>query len=109
MIAGRLDRRVQFTRATLADDGLASSEVWADYGEAVWASKQDLRDSEKWRAGEVAASVTTRFQVRWNSITETVTPKDRLTCDGREYDIVGVKEIGRREGIELTCAARADA
>lgn len=31
-----------------------------------------------------------------------------LTFDGRTFDIVGIKEIGRREGIEITAAARAE-
>ena len=90
------------------DDGLAKSETWTDYGDAVWASKADISDGERWRAGEVSAQVTTRFRVRWNGTTSAITPKDRLACEGREYDITGIKEIGRREGLEITAAARAD-
>lgn len=108
MQAGPLDRRVQFLRATLADDGLASAETWDDYGLPVWASKADISDGERWRAGEVAAHITTRFRVRWSQFTADITPKDRLECEGRTYDITGIKEIGRREGIEITAAARAD-
>lgn len=106
--AGQLDRRVQFQRATLTDDGLSKVETWADHGSAVWASKSDIGDGERWRAGEVAAHITTRFRVRWSLFTAGITPKDRLTCEGREYDISGIKEIGRREALEITAAARAD-
>lgn len=108
MQAGKLDRRVQFRRAVLADDGLASTEVWADYLGPVWAEKTDISDGERWRAGAVAAHVTTRFRVRHSSETATLTPKDRLVCEGRTYDISGIKELGRRVGLEITAAARAD-
>lgn len=108
MQAGPLDRRIQFRRAGIGDDGLSASEAWADYGSPVWASKADISDGERWRAGEVAAHVTTRFQVRWSLFTAGITPKDRLVCEGRTYDITGIKEIGRRERIEITTAARTD-
>lgn len=108
MQAGRLDRLVQFRRAALADDGLTVSEQWADFGEVVWAEKADISDGERWRAGAVAAHVTTRFRVRWSGIASEITPKDRLVCDGRDYDISGIKEIGRRQFLEITAAARTD-
>jgi hypothetical protein len=37
-----------------------------------------------------------------------LSPKDRLTFDGRVFNIIGVKEIGRREGLEISASARAD-
>jgi SPP1 family predicted phage head-tail adaptor len=104
-----LDRRVQFLRATLADDGLSHVETFGPHGDPVWAHKTELSDGERWRAGEVAAHVTARFVVRWSHFTAGVTPKDRLTCEGRTYDISGVKEReGRRQWLEITAAARAD-
>ena len=106
--AGALDRRVQFRRATLSDNGLEQVEVWADYGAEVWASRSDISDGERWRAGEVQAHVTTRFQVRSSAFTRAITAKDRLTCEGREFDISGIKQIGRRDRLEITAAARAD-
>ena len=108
MHAGRRDRSVQFRRATLAHDGLSSAETWADHGSPQWASKRDVSDGERYRAGEVAASLTARFQVRYSIFTAGITPKDRLECEGRTYNIVGIKEIGRREGLEITAAVRVD-
>jgi len=108
MLAAVLDRRVQFVRLALVDDGLSSSETWADHGQPVWASRKDISDGERYRAGEVAAHITTRFQVRYSIFTDGITPKDRLVCDGVEFDIVGKKEVGRRIGFEITAAARAD-
>ncbi len=108
MLAGNLDRLVQFRRATLAHDGLANAETWADHGSPQWAAKRDVSDGERYRAGEVAASLTTRFQVRYSIFTAAITPKDRMTCEGREYNILGIKEVGRREGLEITAAVRID-
>lgn len=109
MIIGSLDRRVQFRRATLSDDSMAQVETWADHGGPVWAQKKEISDGERWRAGEVAAHVTARFVVRWSSFTADLTPKDRLVCEGRNYDIAGIKEIdGRRQWLEITAAVRID-
>lgn len=108
--AGPLDRLVQFRRRSLAQGPFGQVDAWADYGVPQPASKSDLSDGERWRAGEVQAHVTTRFLVRWNALTDGLTPVDRLVCDGREYEIVGIKEgAGRRQWLEITCAARIDA
>lgn len=108
MGAGAFDRRIRFRRAKLEDDGLSTVEVWADHGAPVWASRRDISDAERWRAGEVQAHVTTRFVVRSSAFTRGIDPRDRLICDGREFEIVGIKEVGRRDRLEITAAARAD-
>jgi SPP1 family predicted phage head-tail adaptor len=74
----------------------------------VWASVLPVSDGERWRAGEVAAHITARFTVRWSQFAAGITPKDRLIYKDAEHDIFSVKEIGRREWIEITAAARAD-
>lgn len=108
--AGKLDRRVQFRRAQMIDDRLQSREAWVDHGSPVWAGKVDASDAERLRAAQVQATISARFTVRWSPFTVDLTPKDRLVCEGREYDITGIKETGaRREFLEITCAARVDA
>ena len=106
--AGDLDRRVQFQRASLSDDGFGSVEVFADHGSALWAKKTDVSDAERWRSAEVSAGITSRFVVRSSNFTRDLTPKDRMTCEGVSYDISGIKEIARRQWIEITASARAD-
>jgi len=109
MNAGKLDRLVQFRRYEEVDDGFGESENWQDHGPLIHASKTDVSDAERWRAGEVSANITTRFVVRWTSFTRDITPKDRMVCEGLEYDITGVKEgRGRRQWIEITTSARSD-
>lgn len=109
MQAGKLDRRVQFRRFTPTEDGFTTVEVWANHGVPVWASKREASDRERMAAMEVSATITARFQVRYSAFTAGITPKDRLICEGREFNIVGIKELGRREGFEITANARADA
>lgn len=108
MDAGKLDRRVQFRRFALADDGFTSVEAWANHGLPVRASKREASDRERMAAMEVSATITARFHVRYSAFSAGITPKDRLTCEGREYNITGIKELGRRVGFEITASARAD-
>lgn len=93
-------------------DGLGHFvEEWQDMT-TVSASKTDIRDAERVAAQQVGSTVTSRFGIRWSERVDDITPKDRLRYpageDGREFDIKAVKEIGRREGLEITAAARSD-
>ena len=109
MTASALDRRVQFWRATLVDDGLSHVEEWAKHGAPCWALRQDVSDGEKWRAAELQASITTRFQVRSSEFTREITPRDRIECEGQTFEITGIKQAGgRRQFIEITAARRTD-
>ena len=49
-----------------------------------------------------------RFQIRYSSTVANLDTRDWVLFDGRTYDLIAVKEIGRREGLELTGAARAE-
>lgn len=105
MEAGKLDRRVTIERATVVlDDFGGEVTTWTALA-TVWASYEPVSDGEKWRAAEVAATVTARFRIRWGF---DVKVTDRLIFDGRVFDIIGVKEIGRREGQEITTSARGE-
>lgn len=103
MDAGRLDRRVQFLRAQVVDDGLQTRpHQYVAHGPAVWASKTPISDGERFRADTVMQDMTDRFVVRYSALTAGITGADRLVCEGMTYGISGRKEIGRREGIEIT-------
>jgi head-tail adaptor len=108
MDAGRLDRWLQFQRSTLTDDGFGMVETWADHGHPVWGSKSDLSDAERFRNGMSDAEMVSRFRVRSSAFSRGLTPKDRLTCEGRTYAIIGIKEVGRYDGLEITARVRAD-
>jgi SPP1 family predicted phage head-tail adaptor len=111
MKAGSLDRRIDILRhtATGKDTMNAQVKTWAPItSEPIPAAKEDIRDGERFRASEQGATITTRFQVRWSPAVADVDPTHRIQFDGREYDIAGVKEIGRREGLEITASARSE-
>lgn len=108
MQAGKLDRRVTLQSVTVTRDAYnAPAVTWADVA-TVWASYQPVSDGERFRAGERAAEISARFQIRYSSQVKAVSPVWRLTFEGRVYEINHVKEIGRREGLEITAVARGD-
>lgn len=108
LTAGQMDRRITIRRATTATNDFGEAvPTWCDLV-TVWASKEDIRDSERFQAQEVGADRTTRFRIRYSQAVADVTPKDTIVYDGRTYNIVATKELGRRVGIEITASARAD-
>lgn len=108
MQAGKLDRRITLQRATTTANSLNEPiQTWAAIA-TVWAAKMEVRDSERQRAAETAAVIDTRFQIRWSSQVSDIDAADRVVFGGRTFNILGVKEIGRREGLELSCQARSE-
>lgn len=108
MRSARLDRRITIQRATYTQNGLGEQIPTWNTLATVWAEVMPVSDGERIRAMEVSAEITTRFRIRYSSTVASVNPKDRVAYDGRVYDIVGVKELGRRGGLEITANARAD-
>lgn len=106
--AGRLDRRITIQRFTeTRDEYNEAVQLWATLA-TVWASYEPLSDGEAFRAGETMAEASARFVVRYSTTLADLTPKDRLTFDGGTWQVVRVKEIGRREGLEITTKSRSD-
>ena len=110
MIAGKRDRRIKIERRTSTLDSFGGEIVtWVEVGTGWWASSQPVKDSEAFRNSEATATITHRFQILWSAQAwAEIDPRGRITFDGRLYDIVAVKEIGTREGIELSATARAE-
>lgn len=106
--AGSLDRRISIERATATTNALNETILTWECLTEVWAAVEEVPDGERWRAAEVAADVTTRFTIRWSGVVADVNPKDRIVYKDRIHDVKRVKELGRREGIEITASARAD-
>lgn len=108
MKAGALDRTIVLQRATLAPNAMNEPvETWGTLATRR-ASYQPVSDGERSQAAEVAAVIDCRFQIRWSADVASLSPKDRLTFEGRVFDIRGVKEIGRRQGLEISARARAE-
>lgn len=108
MDAGRLDVRIVILRATSTPNAMNEAvETWNTLA-TVWASKTPVMDGEKWAAGQTLADATVRFTIRWSSAVADVNPRDRISYDGRTWDIQGVKDMGRDAYREITATARAE-
>lgn len=78
---------------------------WEDYA-TVWCQKKDVKGLEKWVAQQVKAELDTTFAIHYR---DDVSPVNRIVFEGREYDILQVLEIGRRESLDIVAKARAEA
>lgn len=111
MKAASLDRRVTVqirTRVQSAASG-EETEVWADLF-TVWMSKREMRTTERWMADQEVAEVDSSFRARWSPALLEVRPDThRLVHRGRVFDIHGVIDLGRLDGVEFSCKARGEA
>ena len=104
MKAGLLDRRVMLQRRTVVyDDYGGEIEAWAELA-TVPAQVIEQSGREFLAADQIQAEKRVLFRLRW---IEGVTVLDRVSHDGRLHNIQDVKELGRREGVELATVAAA--
>lgn len=107
---GELNRRIIFVGDTITGRTPKGGPIFAVGGLArAWAKKTDASDSERIAAQQVGSQITARFITQWSKRLAGIDPKARIVCAGTTYDISGVKEIGRRDWLEWTATARADA
>jgi SPP1 family predicted phage head-tail adaptor len=73
----------------------------------VRAKRRDISDGEKDAAGQIGATLMTRFVVRSSSNTRVVLPTDRISHDGLIWNIKGIKQAdeGRNRFLEITAIA----
>lgn len=102
MRAGSLHRRIMIQRSTPDDswDG-AGLEVWSDL-HSCWAEVRQQGGREFLTDLGVSAEVRRVFYIRWFA---GIKPADRVVYDGVPHNIVEVREIGRRDGVELHALA----
>lgn len=106
MRAGRLDRRLTLYRPVEGDDGFATVDDGPGAVATVAASRRDVKAGEGFQASGVEAETWVVFEIRWS---RTVAPIDTtwtVCCEGRFYNVTGVRELGRREGLEISAAER---
>lgn len=106
--AGRRDRRITLRKASLTYDGYNQPVHGDAYLADVWASWRRASARERLASGQVGAQATDIFEIIWSPTVATLNAKDRLEYHGLIYDILDVAEIGRREGLTITAAARTD-
>lgn len=103
MKAGTLDRRIVIEYATTVRDAVGQEiETWADFA-SVWASRNDVRGTERFSAEQPFAARTARYRLRYVA---GITEEMRIVDDGVTYDIIGIADNGRQGWVELTAEAR---
>jgi len=110
MGAGDLDRIIVIQRATTEPDELNSPVLtWSDFLTAA-AKRVDVADGEKFAAGGIGGFLTARFTIRSHDLARGILPSDRLLHEGREWNIVGMKETadGRFRFLEITASVAAE-
>ncbi len=102
MKAGPLDRRVMLQRKTVVyDDYGGEIEAWAELA-TVPAQVVQQSGREFLAADQTQAERRVLFRIRWF---DGLTALDRVLHESRVHNIQDVKELGRREGVELMTVA----
>lgn len=105
----RFNRRIQLRRFGEVDDGYQQVKDWSDHGSPIWSAREDMGADEKAAAGWIEATQAARFTVRSTAFTRGLTPKDRLTSGGVEFEIKGISEIGLRYRLQIVAIAKVAA
>lgn len=108
MDAGKLDRRVRLEQytTTQAPNG-EPTKAWTTLA-TVWAEKIEANGQERFSSQQFIGKVARSFRFRWSNATSQVTVKSRLVFDGVTHEIIAMREIGFRDGIEVDCVARSE-
>ena len=104
--AGKLDRRIVIRRpGPVVDDGFGSQPgALADYA-TRWASWQPARGREVFENMGREAKAGGTFWLRYDNTTAGIRTTDVVRFQDRDWDIVSIQEVGRREGVELIVVA----
>ena len=120
MQGGRLDRRIDIERKTVTQDEFGEEIVtWAKIVQRRAASVTPVRGEERFASDQFIAEQQVEFRIRYSSTVADVNPLDRIIypassdADSPElepqiFDIIEVSEIGRREGLKIVAARRAE-
>lgn len=102
MRAGKLDKIITIERVTTTVDEYGTPvEGWAEVA-TVRAQLIQSTTEEFMRSFGVSSETAVIFRIRHM---DGITLADRVTYDGRHHDLKEIKELGRREGLDLRCVA----
>jgi len=106
---GALDREVTIECLVAQGDAGYPTEKWDTLEHGVFMSKVDLRGSEKFLAGQIAANVDTKWELQWRDDMDPdcldIPKTRRLVHKGRIFDITAAMMIGRQDGVRLLTVA----
>lgn len=97
---GVMDRALVLqTRVFSQDETGGKVETWINTA-SIWAQVINMRSGEKIAAGAERTHAMVQFRIRWRAITE---GDNRITYQGRDWNITAIDEEGRRDRLILTC------
>ena len=104
---GLADRRITIQSLSVVQDAAGQPiETW-DGTVTVWSRLINQTGGERFTAQQVIGSSVITFRIRYRDGLDV--KQNRVLYDGHEYDIHAIRELGRREAIELDCSARSEA
>lgn len=101
MRPSEMDRRVTVQRVTYVDDGFGTVEEYADLFDC-WAEVRQSGGREYLAAAHVTSEKRVVFFLRWFP---GLLVTDRVIYRSTPHNIEEVREIGRRDGVELHTVA----
>jgi len=125
MQAGSLDRRITIRRKTYtSSDTGEPTEAWANIALRRAASMWPFKGSEGFSSPEKTAYEQVEFRVRYSADVAALSPLDQVINpalsedeaanpayvipERSTYDVLGVLEIGRRQGLRIITQRRSD-
>ena len=100
--AGKRDRRVVIQAATQTQNSFGEPvESWSTVT-TVWAEVRPISGQMRFTAARELSTEAALFRILYLS---TLTERHRLSYNGKAWKIVGLAEIGRRQGWEITAEA----
>jgi SPP1 family predicted phage head-tail adaptor len=106
MRAGKLDRLIVLQRVETAPGPFNEPTLtWTDIA-TLEAQQRPERGGERFAAMEVHGQAVMTFHIRYRS---DVTVSDRIFYNGRSWNILDLREIGRTSVTEIDVVARAEA
>ena len=100
-----MDRRIIFAIRSETQNSLGEMiETWPVFA-TVWAQVKNMAGREKIDANARRADADVQFMILWLA---DVVPTMRIVFDGRNYDILAIAEIGRRDGLRILANAVID-
>ena len=104
MNIGRMDRRIELQSQSITrDEWNHPVGTWTTLA-TVWATKKERRATEPTEVSQVVALNVVEWFIRHRT---DIDAGDRVKYAGNIYDITGVQEIGRAEGLRLITELRA--
>lgn len=101
MRAGKLDKMIEVIRSTTGvDDYGTPSNTWQTIYNPIRAQIVQGSAEEFMRSFGTSSETAMVFRIRH---LQDLTLGDVVVYDGRSFDVKEIKEIGRKQGLELRC------